>query len=74
MPESPRWLFAIGHNDKALGVLREAAKANKINPDQMNERFEGLSSLSKATTKPKVSVLFTKRTLRIRTILLTTKW
>lgn len=33
VPESPRWLMSVGQPDKALAVIRNAARVNGLNPD-----------------------------------------
>ena len=33
VPESPRWLIASGQDQKALSVIRAAARINGVNPD-----------------------------------------
>ena len=35
VPESPRWLFSRGQSEKALEILRHAAKVNGRNPDDV---------------------------------------
>ena len=33
VPESPRWLISVGQEDRALAVLRNAARVNGVDPD-----------------------------------------
>lgn len=35
VPESPRWLLARGHHDRALEILRNAAETNGKDPDEV---------------------------------------
>lgn len=41
LPESPRWLLAMGQKQRLLKILHEAAKANRIEiPDNIEKQFE----------------------------------
>mmetsp|Transcript_9188 Transcript_9188/g.19611 ORF Transcript_9188/g.19611 Transcript_9188/m.19611 type:complete len:522 (+) Transcript_9188:142-1707(+) len=35
VPESPRWLISVGRDEQALKVVRSAATANGLNPDEL---------------------------------------
>mmetsp|Transcript_6521 Transcript_6521/g.14754 ORF Transcript_6521/g.14754 Transcript_6521/m.14754 type:complete len:537 (+) Transcript_6521:201-1811(+) len=38
VPESPRWLISVGQDDRALEVIRNAARVNGVDPDIMFHR------------------------------------
>lgn len=73
VPESPRWLIAVGKREEALRVLKEAATTNKMNPCAIQDYLERLPTTESSKSKPKLSTLF-HGTLRKRTILLSSNW
>lgn len=73
IPESPRWLMAVGKRKEALEVLQKAAVSNGLDPEIV---IPALGQFSNVNTKekPKLSDLFTKKVLRVRSILLCLIW
>ncbi|XP_060526472.1 solute carrier family 22 member 3-like isoform X2 [Cylas formicarius] len=75
IPESPRWLLAVGMKTEATAVLKAAASENKRDPDQVQkvvEEFIGVSTEQR--NKVPFKSLFTTTELRKRTVLLALVW
>lgn len=73
IPESPRWLMAVGKRKEALEVLQKAAVSNDLDPAIVKPALGQFSAVN-TKEKPKLSELFTKKVLRIRSILLCLIW
>lgn len=74
VPESPRWLMAVGKRKEALSVLENAAITNGLNPDTVKTSLGHFSSLPNIKERPKFSSLFVEKNLRIRTLLMWINW
>jgi hypothetical protein len=44
IPESPRWLLAVGKDDKAIAILERAAKWNKLDTSTIAQRIQSIST------------------------------
>ncbi|KAL1482155.1 hypothetical protein MTO96_034000, partial [Rhipicephalus appendiculatus] len=76
IPESPRWLLAMGKYDEAREELERAARKNKVtgvSVEAIIKQFKDKISLDKLTTKPTFTELFRSRCIRITSCLLSTK-
>ncbi|XKL61760.1 hypothetical protein PGB90_001593 [Kerria lacca] len=69
VPESPRWLLAMGKIDEVMVVLKEAARVNKrILPSNIDKILRQNISTIDITEKPKGRILDLFRTPTIRLI------
>ncbi|XP_048485597.1 organic cation transporter protein [Plutella xylostella] len=73
IPESPRWLLATGQTEKALGVLRDAAKKNK-RPFNINDVNLLLQQKAPATDQPRFTAFLKSPNMRRKTFLLSLNW
>ncbi|KAJ8984619.1 hypothetical protein NQ317_009845, partial [Molorchus minor] len=70
VPESPRWLLAVGKKEEAFAILQEAAVYNRIDPAKVELVFTDISNApSRETKKSSFSALFSTSQLKKRTIL-----
>jgi Na+/melibiose symporter-like transporter len=75
VPESPRWLFAVGRVDESVKVLEKAAKCNKLPAEKIRGNLElihGAKSEQKA--KGNFLDLFRTRNLLVKTICMDFNW
>lgn len=74
VPESPRWLLAVGRKKEAAGVLENAAKCNNLCSKKIHLTLTNLLDQDVNITKPSISTLFAVKELKSRTILLCINW
>lgn len=74
VPESPRWLIAVGRKEEAIAILERAAKANKMDIKTVRVVAESVPESRMAKEKPKFSELIATPELRRRTYLLCLNW
>lgn len=77
LPESPRWLLAVGRREEAMEVLRRAARFNGRDAFEVQNAMTELSNADPiAGSTPKVSSfqVFSTPQLRMRSILLCLNW
>lgn len=76
IPESPRWLFAVGRVDDAAAVLQKAARQNGLPTENIQANLE-LAQLLKGkseTSKANFFDLFRTPNLRMKTIWICLNW
>ncbi|KAL0276169.1 UNVERIFIED_CONTAM: hypothetical protein PYX00_003792 [Menopon gallinae] len=80
IPESPRWLLAVGEEEKAAKILEKAAKKNRLNPKEIATILSSRASPILNGTKPQERGpppflgLFKTRNLRRNTLSLFFNW
>lgn len=74
VPESPRWLIAVGRKDEAVKILEAAAKTNGMDVDSVKMVADGLPESRVIREKPRISELFRTPELRRRSCLLCLNW
>ncbi|CAH0559511.1 unnamed protein product [Brassicogethes aeneus] len=76
IPESPRWLVAVGKTEEAMVILKEAAICNDIDPQTVSEAMTDYSNIPSNNKKNKSSfaALFKTSNLRKRSSLLCLNW
>ncbi|XP_071562765.1 organic cation transporter protein-like isoform X2 [Temnothorax nylanderi] len=79
IPESPRWLLAMGKNRQAEQILLKAAGRNKIPVENVKlalETYENQSTIrqTKSNEKYNISHLFRTPNLRLKTIYVSVNW
>ncbi|KAJ8941606.1 hypothetical protein NQ318_012952 [Aromia moschata] len=75
VPESPRWLIAVGRKDEAMAILQKAAIFNKKDPANVEMAMTELSNVpTEDNQKPSFSALFSTKQLKKRSTLLCLNW
>jgi len=67
LPESPRWLLAVGRTDEVLAILQEAARINKrtLTPS-LDKLIRQDEHLKESTDQPKAGIMDLFRTPNMR--------
>ncbi|XP_077506831.1 organic cation transporter protein-like isoform X2 [Amblyomma americanum] len=76
IPESPRWLLAMGRYDEARKELQKAVRKNKvkgISVEAIVKEYKDKISLDNLTAKPTFTDLFRSRCIRMTSCLLCAK-
>lgn len=76
LPESPRWLLAMGRYDEAREELERAVRKNKVtgvSVEAVIKEIKDKISLDKLTSKPTFTDLFRSRCIRLTSCLLSAK-
>jgi hypothetical protein len=75
IPESPRWLFAVGRADESIKILEKAAKCNKLPTENIRTNLEAIQA---AKTEKKATGsffdLFRTKNMRMKTICMNFNW
>lgn len=75
IPESPRWLFAIGRVDEAVSILEKAAKCNKLKTENIRAELENAQEAkTEQVAKGTVLDLIRTKNMRIKTICMNFNW
>ena len=75
IPESPRWLFAVGRVDESVKILEKAAKINNLPVDNIRGNLETIHG-AKTEQKAKGNILdlFRSPNMRVKTICMNFNW
>lgn len=79
IPESPRWLLAVGRNTEAAEILSKAARKNGIPSEKVTEAIdfhekESIQNRKERGNKYNITHLFEKPNMRIRSICVSVNW
>lgn len=79
IPESPRWLLAMGRQRQAERILLKAAGRNKIPVENVKlalETYENQAAVRRAKNNEKYNIthLFRSPNLRLKTICVSVNW
>ncbi|KAK9499115.1 hypothetical protein O3M35_003621 [Rhynocoris fuscipes] len=75
VPESPRWLLAVGKDKEALAILQDAATQNKRTPPKKIPVYQkDVTEESKEMKKPTVLDLFRTPNMRKKTLVVWVNW
>jgi chromosome transmission fidelity protein 4 len=79
IPESPRWLLAMGKSRQAAKILQKAAGRNKIPLENVKlaiESYENQATarVTKSKEKYNITHLFRTPNLRLKTICISINW
>jgi MFS family permease len=75
LPESPRWLFAVGRVDESVKILEKAAKCNKLPTENIKSDLETIQG-AKTEQKAKGNFLdlFRTRNMLVKTVCMNFNW
>ncbi|PNF38331.1 Organic cation transporter protein [Cryptotermes secundus] len=80
IPESPRWLLAVGRDDKAIEILDRAARINKLDTSTLAQRIQSISIHKNKTKdvenmkKANILDLFRTPNMRLKTVCMYFIW
>lgn len=76
MPESPRWLLAVGRKEEAIVILEKAAQENGIDRSVVSKAVNeiSLNQVLKVDNKGGLLELVKTYEMRKRTVLLCLNW
>lgn len=75
IPESPRWLLAVGKPEKAIKVMEKACRFNKIKANSIKDDVEiYMKKRSTEQTKGKFMDLVSTKNMRIKSICIFYNW
>jgi MFS family permease len=75
LPESPRWLFAVGRVDESVKVLEKAAKCNNLPTDNIRNELETISKAkTEAVARGNFLDLFRTRNMLVKTVCMNFNW
>lgn len=76
IPESPRWLMAVGRKEEAIVILQNAAQMNGIDKTKIRKKVNELNFIDDECVDNKISLITVFKTseLKRRSIYLCLKW
>lgn len=75
IPESPRWLFAVGRVDESVKILEKAAKFNKLPTENIRGNLEAIhGAKTEQRAKGNILDLFRTKNMRMKTICMNFNW
>ncbi|XP_049846905.1 organic cation transporter protein-like [Schistocerca gregaria] len=74
VPESPRWLLAVGRRESAVRVLSRGAKLNRLDAAAVRERLPAVIQKREEQPRPGITALFRSASLRRRMCVLCQAW
>lgn len=78
IPESPRWLFAVGRIDEASAVLEKSARMNKLPTEDIHQNLiaykKSLTTDDSRQSKGNILDLFRTPNMRTKTLCISFNW
>ncbi|KAJ9582501.1 hypothetical protein L9F63_003194 [Diploptera punctata] len=80
LPESPRWLLAVGRDEEAVKILQQAAKYNRLDVSNIAEKIATISIHKKKLKedeeekKANITDLFRTPNMRMKTLCMYFNW
>lgn len=80
LPESPRWLLAVGRDEEAIRILEQAAKRNKLDTEGIAQKIRSARILKEKSKQvehskqPNVLDLFRTPNMRLKTLCMYVNW